>query len=104
MTHSFPSQLVNNWLDRVLRPLDSIVNYQGRTTAVKKGFFLTKLVRKGKKDQYSNYIKIRFVGRISVRFNLLFKRKVAGSSPVRLPGAAKAGHWEVVYPSLGTCF
>ena len=29
LTHSFPSQLVNNWLDGVLRPSNSIVNYQG---------------------------------------------------------------------------
>jgi hypothetical protein len=64
LTHSFPSQLVNNWLDGVLPSLDSIVNYRGVQRLSKTGVFLTKLVRKGKKGQYSNYINIWFAGRI----------------------------------------
>lgn len=66
MTHSFPSQLVNDWLDGsfVLQIASLII---GGIKAVKTRVFNTKSVRKGLKDQYSNYIRIRFVGRISVR-------------------------------------
>ena len=51
-TRSFPSQLVNDWLDGVLRPLNSNVDYQGVCDGCQNRVFLTRLLRRSKKGHH----------------------------------------------------